>query len=264
MSKEASKRQTKRLAVGLDRLGDEAIREMENRPCAPRVLIQKTDTGWDFVSPYRDEDRDRWTALLFQAFGTRHGAIMDHFMEVLTRLLPHNHWDEEGRFWFPDQGAFDAMIAIIHSLKPENEAQAAYAAQLVALHFVSMKLAESPAHSYWDPRTTALLCRTVQAYGDGLERFARLQGRLKPRHVNQTIQVVYVDNRDQRALATGGGPDFGGQPHGTARGETIPCAALPCPGANDRAPVPLARREGQARMPFPRWGSRLWRALRGA
>lgn len=264
MNKAASKRQTKRLAAGLDRLGDEAIREMQRRPCAPRVLIQKTETGWDFVSPYRNEDKDRWTALLFQAFGTRHGPIMNHFMEVLTKFLPHNHWDEEGRFWFPDQGAFDAMIAIIHSLKPENEAQAAHAAQLVALHLVSMKLGESAAHSYWDQRTTALLCRTVQTYGDGLERFARLQGRLKPREVNQTIQVVYVDNRDQRVLAPGGGPDFGGQAHGTARGEAVQCPALPGPSANDRPRVPLAGSEGQARMSFSRWSSWFRRALRRA
>ena len=68
-----------------------------------------------------------------------------------------------------------------------------------------MKLGEQAHKGYWDVRTAATFGKLVRVYGDGMERMARLQGKLEPRTVNQTIKVVYVDNRDQGSVHIDGG-----------------------------------------------------------
>lgn len=249
-----------RLPAGLREIADAARAEHEGRSCAPRIKIEKTKKGWRFSCPYSDRDGPQWEALLFQAFGTRSGAIMDHFLEVFTELVGDGEWDDKRQTWLPKQGDFDAMIAIIHSLQPQNEAQAAHAAQLCALHLSAMKLGKSAAR-YGDERTAAIFNKTVRAYGDGMERLARLQGRLAPREVNQTIQVVYVDQRDQRIQIAGGVPPNGGQPHASDGGTLVASASLPSEGPH-RLTVPSPSRPGQAGLPDAWWGQRIWRALR--
>jgi hypothetical protein len=228
-------------------------------------LIERTKDGWRFGSPYAGDHENKWTALLCQAFGTRSGAVMDHFLDSFTSLVGHGDWDDARKVWMPDQGKFDAMIAMVASLRPETEAQAAYAAQLCALHLSAMKLGEQASKSYADARTFAILSKTVRAYGDGLERMARLQGRVQPRTVNQTIQVVYVDQRDQRqqTLVTGGVQQNRDQPHRTERGATIQSAALPSHVQADGQSMSLSSCQGQAGVQGSWWGKRVWSALRG-
>lgn len=250
----------RRLAPGLRELGDEAIKEHLERPCSPRILIQKTKDGWEFASPYREIDRDRWTALLFQAFGTRHLAVMTHFLGAFTKLVGVNSWDEKSQTWMPDQDEFDAVVAMVHAFAPQNVAQAAHAAQLVALHLSAMKLGENCAQGYGDDRSRAILNKTVRAYGEGMERMARVQGKIAPRTVNQTIEVHYYDDRDQRRLQIDGGVSRnGGQAHGTDGGALIQCAALPSPCPDGEA-MPIASGEGQAGLPDARRGKRHGRA----
>lgn len=249
------KRKKLPMAVGLAEIADAAIAEHYTRPCAPRILIEKTSDGWQFACPYEAENQSRWEALLLQAFGTRSGAIMNHFLDVFTRLVGDGEWDEERHCWTPKQNDFDAMIAIVASLQPQNEAQAAYAAQLCALHLSAMKLGEQASKHYADPRTTAILSKTVRAYGDGMERLARLQGKVKPKTVLQTIQVVYCDSR------TGGVSPIGGQPHAAEGSASIQCSALPSHNASGSA-LPLACGGGEASVPDAWWLARLWSALR--
>ncbi len=250
------------MAVGLKEMAQLATLDHYERPCAPRIVIEKRGKNWHFASPYRDEDADAWEALLFQSFGTRHGAVMNHFLDRLSKLLPENVWDEKRNAWFPNEEAFNAMVAMVHSMQPENEAQAAYAAQLVALHFSAMKVGEQCSHSYADDRSRAILAKTVRAYGDGLERMARLQGKIQPKQVNQTIQVVYVDQRDQRqqTLITGGQGPIGGQAHGTDGGALTPRPSLPGPDAGGDA-LPIARREESASVSLAWLRQRLRRAF---
>jgi hypothetical protein len=257
-----SKRERKRrLADGLRELGDAAIAEHIQRPCSPRIKIEKTKKGWRFACPYSDKDAPQWEALLLQAFGTRHSAVMNHFLDALTQLVGDGYWDEARNAWMPKQEDFDAMLALIHAMRPANAAEAAHAAQLCALHLSAMKLGRTAAR-YGCERTTAVLNKTVRAYGDGLERLARLQGRLAPREVTQTIQVVYVDQRDQRIQIAGGVPSIGGQGQGTAGGAIVSCPALPGPDKS-RPALPVASGQGAAAMPLAWLWKRLWRSIRG-
>ena len=252
-----------RLADGLREMGEVAIAGMVQRPCAPRVLIERTNDGWRFACPYDSRDQEAWEGLLFQAFGTRSGAVMTHFLNSLQALVGDGWWDAKRNLWMPDQDQFDAMLAIIASLQPENEAQAAHAAQLCALHLSAMKLGKQASRSYADPRTIAILNKTVRAYGDGMERLARVQGKVQPRQVNQTIQVIYNDQRDQRTQYAGGVSPNGGQPHRTTGGEAIPRPALPSPNQSGST-VPIASGRGQAGVQISRWSAWLWRAIRRA
>ena len=259
----------RKLPIGMQALGDAALDEMYLRPAAPRILIEKAkDDGWAFGCPYEPgkdcKNLNRWEALLFQAFGTRSSGVMNHFLSVFTKLVGNGVWDEERKAWMPRQDDFDAILCMVHSLAPENEAQAAYAAQLCALHLSAMKLGETCSHSYADERTRAVMNKTVRAYGDGLERMARLQGKLQPRAVNQTIEVRYYDHRDQRSIhIAGGAGQIGGQPHGADGGALIPRPALPSPQSGGAA-VPVPSGEGKAGLPHPWWGAWLWRAFRRA
>jgi hypothetical protein len=250
------------MPVGLDNQGDEAIAALDRRESAPRVLIRRTEDNWQFECPYAPEDEERWFALLFQAFGTRHGGVFNAFFDAFVRLCGDRCWDEERHVWMPDEDEFSTMLALVASHKPENEAQAAHAVQLAAVHLVSMKLGEQALKGYWDVRTAATFAKLVRVYGDGIERMARLQGKIQPRTVNQTIKVVYVDSRDQRSVQIKGGTaPVGGQPHGTDGSEAISCSSLPSPGAIGPS-VSITGSERQTSLPLPWWSAWFWRAVR--
>jgi hypothetical protein len=242
---------------------DQAGAELLARPSSPRVIIRKTKDGWQFDCPYAREDEERWQNLLFQAFGTRHGSVVNAFFNAFARICGDRHWDPKRNAWLPDEDEFNSILAIVAAHKPQNEAEAAHAVQLAALHLVSMKVGERASQHAYDTRTAATFARLVRVSGEGLERLARLQGRLKAKTVNQTIQVVYCDNRSV-SLNGGLGP-FGGQPHAASDAAAVKgLPALPSPCSNYGAPVPTARRKGQAGVQNAWWGSRLWSAIRGS
>jgi hypothetical protein len=232
------------------------------------------ENDWEYSSPY-EGDGDLWLALLCDAFGTRHGSVVQHFLSTIAELVPagDRSAQRDGRhYWYPDETQFNAALAIISAMRPENEAQAAHAAQLVALHLAAMKLAAQQT-SYADPRTAAILAKTTRAYGDGMMRLANLQGRVQPKQVNQTIQVVYVDNRDQRSVHFNGGDAAnGGQPQATYRHNTAThsgggdeCGpALPSASQVNGQTMPGSCSEGEKRMPgsWRSWWRTLWRAQR--
>lgn len=249
------------LPDGLDALADQALDRMRDRPCPPRVLIEKTEAGeWRFACPYAPEEEERWLALLFDALGTRSGGVVNHFLSTFTAISRHGEWDKGGRYWHPLQEDFDAVLAIVASLRPENEAQAAHAAQLAALNISAVKLAEQAAKSHADPRTTAILNKTVRAFGEGIERMAKIQGKLKAKTVNQTIQVIYCDNRSVNQF-TGGASRNGGQVQAQEAGVAVERAALPRPCQDNREALSGSGSAREAGLPAPRRRSWLWRTF---
>jgi hypothetical protein len=238
-------------------IADEAGRHLLDRYCPPRVEIEKLEDGqWRISCPYAQEDDERWWFLLAEAFGTRDLDVISYFLDSLGKLCPAV-WDDERKAFRPREVDFNALLAIVGSVRPQNEAQAAYAAQLAALHISAMKLGGMATERYCDARTVAILNKTVRAYGDGIERLARLQGKIAPRAIHQTFEV----HKHEHVHVDGGAAPFGGQPHGATAGETISSTALPGPCPNGEA-LPLPGSERQESVPRPRWGARIWRALR--
>ena len=224
---------------------DAAIARHRKRKWTPEIC----DTGQAWDCPYSDHDRARWWALLFEVFGTRQAAVVDVFFSQLQLIVPKTWQAESG--WITDEKEMRTLFSIIASLKPRNEAEAAYAAQLCALHISAMKLGQAIGSSWGgDARTVAVLNKTVRAYGDGLLNFQRLRGRgLK------TVQVIKVETHrhDHKHIHLEGDGKIGGQPHATGAplleaGAEMPGpdevrTVLPVPGCQGDASVPNARRK---------------------
>jgi hypothetical protein len=242
---------------------DAHAREAEGRTLArcapPRIKISRGKHGWKFASPYGKLHDDQWYFLLLDAFGTKHAGVLDYFLNSICELVPAgDKWVAQDRraYWYPSEPEFNAVLAIVASMRPQNEAHAAYAAQLGALHLASMKLGRHASQNGCE-RSAAILAKVSRAYGEGMERLARLQGKVQLKQVNQTIQVVYVDRRGR------GDDPFGAQPYGADGSAVAPLPALPgSDAARNGMSVPSNQRQ-EALSPSW-WRSRLRRALWGA
>jgi hypothetical protein len=229
------------LPKNLQPLAAKAKARHMKRPVPPKVMVQGEEgRPSSITSPYRKEDEDEWMALLFQAFGTRSIAVAKYFIGRLADLVRRD-WDEEARKWKPSQDELDAMIAMVNALKPRNEAQAAYAAQLCTLHLSAMRLASTATSTYSDPRTVAVLNKTVRAFGDGLLNLERLQGR--GRVAKQSIKSESYKHVHQHVHLHGGRPGTGGKPCGPRTEAIEASAAMPGEEAFGRL-VRLPRDEG--------------------
>ncbi len=204
-------------------------------------------------APYDNRpDKDRWWALFFTMLGTRQAAVVDMFIGQLQQLVP-DRWDEKKGCWRGNQEDTRAMFGMIQSMKPKTVAQAALAAQLVALHFNTMKLAAGiSSYSMGDARTAATIARCTKAYAEGMLALQKLQG--KARKSKQTITVETHHHHHQHIhYETGGSPINGGQAQGTERGAIVQCATLPSPDEAGHL-LPGRSHAGKACLPVPRRG----------
>lgn len=233
-----------------DRIGA-AIPDMPFVPDIELIPSHEWEKRGDIDAPYDNApDKERWWWMFFDMLGTRQCAVVDMFIGQLQKLAP-DRWDEKKGCWRGNEADTRAMFGMIQSMKPKTVAQAALAAQLVALHFHTMKLAAGvSSYSMGDARTAATMARCTKAYAEGLLHLETMQG--KVRKSKQTIRVETHHHHHQHIHYEGGGPNFGGQADATADGgEIIQCAALPGPDQAGK-PLPIASGRGKARVPDAR------------
>lgn len=193
------------------------------RPYPPGVISEPV--GFDeeeWTAPHNDFDLH--TLQLADAFGTRSSAVFVTFMRQLEALCGKNIWDEEARQWRLDEREYSACLAMINSLKPRNELEAAHAAQMVAVHLLTMKVAARAIKYEYDTRTASVAGKLARTFTTQREAFERIR---KPnRTAKQSIKVTreshvhYHDHRGERQNE--------GQPH-DARAATIE-GSTPLPG----------------------------------
>jgi hypothetical protein len=258
------KRRAKPMKPMLQELGEAAIARMWTRPATPDIGVAECDGGWTFHSPYQPEHAEQWEALLLDAFATRSAATFEMFTSQLSRLCSQS-WDDKAGVWLPNERELVAAIQIVRSMAPRNEAEAALAAQAVAVHFATMKLGEH-LRSYADPRTVAIMAKAARTYASQVETMDRLKGRKVARQ-KITVRHEKHIHQHQHVHFERGGSDYGGRPDGTdiagtgrTAEELAGCAALPGPAQASAGAVPLACGEGQAGLPAPRRGARRRRA----
>ncbi|WP_395000547.1 hypothetical protein [Sphingomonas sp.] len=236
-----------RLPAPMRARANAAIRKHEGRSIPPRIDVDGNDIDAWFSSPYADEDQDAWNALLFEAFGTRSSSVVSCFVRQLAQFVRRD-WDKDAAMWKPSQDEFNTVLALVGAMKPRDEAQAAFAAQLAALHLAAMRLAKRvTGEGYADERTVAVMNKTVRAYGDGLAQLQRLQG--KSRTSRQSIKSETHRHVHQHVhLASDGAKgEIGGQLHGRTAPTANECASLSGPKPSGCV-VSLSSRKGKASL----------------
>lgn len=221
-------------------LAKEARVRADARPASPGVLLEPwKDEGYEYSSPHRDWEA--WELAIADAFGTRSHSTIYTFLDQLTGLCQKG-WSDKSQRWKPNETELNCALNMVNSVRPRNEMEAALAAQMVALHFMTMRASEQVLRNGYviaqDAAIAAKLARTFTMQMDALTR-ARGKGRTK-----QSI-AVRKDTHVHYHVHEGEAQDFG-RPHATDRaGEPAERAALPGPDESGRV-VPIASRARKA------------------
>lgn len=202
-----------------------ARRRADARAYPPGIML--VPAGFDrehWSAPHGDAQL--WTLQLADAFGTRCRATIATFLSQMEALCGKNFWDEEARQWRLDEHEFSAALAIVNSLHPRNELEAAHAAQMVAIHLLTMKVTARAIKYEYDTRTAAVAGKLARTFTAQREAFERIR---KPnRTAKQSIKVTKETHYHHHRHLHRGAEETEGQPH-DARAATIEGSA-PVPG----------------------------------
>jgi hypothetical protein len=240
-----------------------ARREVVN----PGVALKTDDDGQgvDWGPLYRGDD-DFWWLQLADAFGTVASSVIESFMDQLIELSGGRH---------PDQTTVNAAISIIGSYKPKTEGEAMLAAQMVAVHTLTMKAAayaNSASRSYIPEREARLVFRGARTFAEQTDTMARLKGRKGEQHIHvhyeDRRQIVDGDVHVHRGARVSRLPT----PDANDTGYGKPVDALPPPEPQILPPLrsedqgghamPGAEGEGPTEMQAPRRRTEIRRAAR--
>lgn len=223
----------------------DAERRMYKRPFPPNVILEPAGMDKEYWTSAHS-DPSLWQLQLADAFGTRSAAVVDFFFGQLHELCGRGIWDEEAQQWRVSETDFSAMLAIINSHRPRNESEAMLAAQMVAVHLLTMKVAERAIRWPNETRTVSNVAKLANAFSQQMETMQALKGRT--RSTRQSIKVSkelhqHVHYHDHR-----GGKKKHGRPHergdDTATGINDERPALPRADAGGNV-VPLPCDEGK-------------------
>jgi hypothetical protein len=210
-----------------------------SRPHPPGIILEPA--GFDkehWTSPHSDPDL--WTLQLAEAFGTRSRAVISTFMSQLAALCGEKEWDDEARQWRLDENEYSAALAMVSSIKPKSEMEAALAAQMVAIHLLQMKVAARAIKFDYDTKTAAVAGKLARTFTMQLDSLQRLRGRQKT--TRQSIRVT--KELHQHVHYHRGDVGTHGQPQATPAVQPEELPALPSPDEGGEV-VPLASRRGK-------------------
>lgn len=230
----------------------DAERRMFNRPFPPNVILEPAGMDKEHWTSAHS-DPGLWQLQLADAFGTRSAAVVEFFFGQIHELCGRSIWDDEAQQWRISETDFSAMLAIINSHKPRNEIEAMLAAQMVAVHLLTMKVAERAIRWPHEIRTVSNVAKLANAFSQQMETMQAVKGRR--RSTRQSIKVSkelhqHVHYHDHR-----GGKKNNGRPHerddGTAAGidDQRPALSSADTGGNV---VPLSGHEGKGALPETR------------
>lgn len=225
-----------------------ARRRADARPYPPDIMLEPA--GFDeehWTAPHNDDGL--WMLQLAEAFGTRSMSVMFVFLEQLQNLCGKNIWDEKVNQWRLNEHEFSAAIALVNGLRPRNEIEAAHVAQMVAVHWMTMKASARAIRYDYDLATASTAAKLARTFTLQREAFEKLR---KPnRTAKQSIKVSRETHHHQHIHVHRGANDTDGQPHGRGAAVIDQRAALPGPDeARDKMPLPSDGRE--ARVPRSR------------
>jgi hypothetical protein len=201
-----------------------ARKRADARPYPPEVMLEPAGHDREeWTAPHNDDGL--WMLQLADAFGTRSASLVYVFLHHLKELCGKSHWDAEAQQWRLNEHEFSAALALVNGLKPRNEMEAAHAAQMVAVHLLTMKVTARAIRYDYDTRTAAVAGKLARTFTLQREAFERLR---KPnRTVKQTIKVE--KELHQYVHYHRGDAESGRQSDATTAGTATPpkCPALP-------------------------------------
>jgi len=208
------------------------------RPYPPGVMLEPAGLDEEHWTPPHS-DSDLWALQLADAFGTRSQSVITTFMRQLEALCDMNFWDEDAHQWRLDEHTLNAALAIVNSVKPRNEVEACLAAEMVAVHLLTMKTAARAIKYDYETQTAAVAARLARAFTDQIRTMQELKG--QKRTTRQSIKVS--KELHQHVHYHRGDEENRTQSHATeGTGEPEERAALPGPDEEGKA-VPLAGRK---------------------
>ncbi len=225
-----------------------AERRAYARPHPPGIMLEPA--GFDkeyWTAPH--SDLELWTLQLADAFGTRSRAVVATFMGQLEALCGSNYWDDDAKQWRLDENQFSAALAVVSSVKPRNEMEASLAAQMVAIHLLTMKLTARAIKYDYDTRSAAAAGKLARTFTLQLETLQSLRGKRKT--VKQSITVRKDLHQHVHYHRGEAGSDR--QAHGPPTTVVDQCAALRSPEPG-RDAVPLSGDKGQGPVQAARRG----------
>ncbi len=212
------------------------------RPYPPGIMLEPASRDKEhWTAPHSDSDL--WTLQLADAFGTRSQAVIATFLGQLEALCGQSHWDDATMQWRLDENQFSAMLAVVNSVKPRNEMEAALAAQMVAIHLLTMKIAARAIRDDYDTRTAATAGKLARTFTLQLESLQSMRGRNRTTRQSITVRKEL----HQHVHHHRGEGESEGQPHGPHPTVVDECATLPSPKPRGQS-VSLSGDEGQGAL----------------
>ena len=183
----------------LEPLAEKAKARHRKRHANPGVVLEVeklSADGYKLASPH--SDTDSWQAMICDALGTRSEAMALTFLYQLASLCQRTwHPDDEngGGEWVPDECELNMILNFVAGVKPKNEMQAALAAQMVAVHLMTMKTAQAALNGYGtDLRFAPITGKLARTFVMQTDAMAKLQGKKTTRH-RITVKYERHDHR---------------------------------------------------------------------
>lgn len=249
------RRKVQKMPALLEPWAEKARARMEKRPASPGVMMEPRGDHGDFQAVSPHDNDEVWSLQIHDAFGTRSPSTVAVFMEQLRALCGQN-WNDERKAWHPSETELNAALNFINSVQPRNEAEAALAAQMLAVHFMTMRLSAS-ALTTGDARTASIAAKLARTYAAQMDTLQQVRG--KRRSTRQHITVRHEKHihthQHQHLAAWAYAPSepapsvLPGEHHGPAieqRTEAV-CGSAPVSGEEPVGQVvPIGRRARKA------------------
>jgi hypothetical protein len=222
----------------LARRAPEVEQRMERRLPNPGVAVDENPGPLRYTSPHNDQVT--WEMQVADAFGSNSPNVAQMFLGQLAGLCSQL-WQRDR--WEPDPVDLNAILGIINSLQPENELQAALAAQMVAIHFATMKVStQTLGRGLIDKASASVMARLAATYAMQCQTLERLKGR----RGHQEITVRYERHDHKHVHLEGGSAENGDQPHAprarrvSGRAELAHCGSFDLDADGTAVPGPDA------------------------
>jgi hypothetical protein len=185
-TRKSRKRSVRPMPNLLESWAVEAKARMDRRPPPPGIMMERH--GLDEFEPVSPHDNDEvWQLQIHDAFATRSPSVVRVFIEQLRQLCGQ-HWDDEDQGWRPSETELVAAVSFVNSIQPRSEPEAALAAQMLAVHLMTMRLS-AQALNTGDTRTASVAGKLARTYAMQMDTLQR--GRGKGRSTRQHITVKH-------------------------------------------------------------------------